>query len=52
MQLYVQEVNGNKASTKDGHIVIYDIPANTKQTIEFKISGKRNYAMGVKAYGN
>ena len=52
LQLYVQEVNGNKASTKDGHIVIYDIPANTKQTIEFKISGKRNYAMGVKAYGN
>ncbi|MDU7240420.1 hypothetical protein [Clostridium sp.] len=52
LQLYVQEVNGINVTTKDGHIVVSNIVAKTKQTVEFKIAGKRNYAMGVKAYGN
>ena len=52
LQLYVLEVKGENVEAIDGHIVISQVPANTKQVIEFKISGKRNYAMGVKAYGN
>lgn len=52
LQLYVQEAIGQNAKAVNGHIVIANVPANTKQAIEFKIAGKRNYAMGVKAYGN
>lgn len=52
LQLYVQEAKGQNAKAVNGHIVIANVPANTKQAIEFKIAGKRNYAMGVKAYGN
>lgn len=52
LQLYVQEAVGQNVKAVNGHIVISNVPANTKQTVEFKIAGKRNYAMGVKAYGN
>lgn len=52
MKLYVQEVFGENVSVQDGHIVIHNIPANIKQVVEFRISGTRNYAMGVRAYGN
>lgn len=52
LQLYVLEATGVNVKAVDGHIVISNVPADTKQTVEFKIVGKRNYAMGVKAYGN
>lgn len=52
LQLYVLECSGNNTKAVDGHIVISGIPAGVKQTAEFKIAGKRSYAMGVKAYGN
>lgn len=52
LQLYVQEATGVNVKAVDGHIVISNVSADTKQTVEFKIAGKRNYAMGVKAYGD
>jgi hypothetical protein len=52
LQLYVLEAKGENVEAKDGHIVISNVTARTKNTVEFKISGKRKYAMGVKAYGN
>ena len=52
LQIYVQEVKGKNVSAEDGHIVISNILGNMKNKVEFKISGKRNYAMGVRAYGN
>jgi hypothetical protein len=52
LQLYVQEASGTNAKAVGGHILVSDVPAKEKQTVQFKISGKRNYAMGVRAYGN
>lgn len=52
LQLFVQEANGNNVKAVNGHIVVSQVPAGIKQTVEFKIAGKRNYAMGVRAYGN
>jgi len=52
LQLYVLEASGENVKAVNGHIVISKVSADTKQTVEFKIAGKRNYAMGVKAYGN
>lgn len=52
LQLYVQEVNGRDVSVKNGHIVISNVKANEKHTVEFKIAGDKKYAMGVRAYGN
>lgn len=52
MQLYVIEAFGENVKAVNGHIEIGKVPANTKQIVEFRISGKRSYAMGVKAYGN
>lgn len=52
LQLFVVEVIGDNAKAVDGHIVLTDVPAGQKQTVEFRIAGKRNYAMGVRAYGN
>ena len=52
MQLYVIECIGDRTKAVDGHIVISGVKAGVKQSAEFKIAGKRSYAMGVKAYGN
>lgn len=52
LQLYVQEVSGKDVSAKNGHIVISNVKANEKHTVEFKIAGNKKYAMGVRAYGN
>lgn len=52
LQIYVQEAQGRNVRAVDGHILVTDVPANEKQSVQFKISGKRNYAMGVRAYGN
>ena len=52
MQLYVIECNGDRTRAEEGHIVITGVKAGIKNTAEFKIAGKRSFAMGVKAYGN
>lgn len=52
MQLRVQEVLGDRFSSENGHIVIRNVPAHIKQTLEFNLYDKHNYAMGVKAYGD
>ena len=52
MQLYVLECNGERTRAEGGHIVVSGIKAGVKNTAEFKIAGKRSFAMGVKAYGN
>jgi len=52
LQIYVQEVQGDNVKAVDGHIMVTDIPANIKQSVLFKILGQREYAMGVRAYGN
>ena len=52
MQLYVIECNGERTRAEGGHIVISGVKAGVKNTAEFKIAGKRSFAMGVKAYGN
>lgn len=36
----------------DGHIKIKNVKANDKVKIDFYIKGGKNYAMGVRAYGN
>ena len=52
MRLTVQNVSGSNGTAENGHIVIHDVPANIKQSLEFTLADKHNYAMGVKAYGN
>ena len=52
LQLYVKEASGHNVKAVDGHIVVSNVPAGKKQIVEFRIAGKRSYAMGVKAYGN
>lgn len=52
LQLDVKEVRGENAQVDNGHIQVFDVPANQKNVLEFKISGNKNYAMGVKAYGD
>ena len=52
LPLHVTEANGQGVKVVDGHIMISDVSAKTKRSVEFKIAGNRNYAMGVRAYGN
>lgn len=54
LQLIVTSVASNSISAKaiSGHIVIHNIKANQKNVLEFSIHGNKNYAMGVRAYGN
>lgn len=52
LPLHVTEASGDGVKVVDGHLMISNVPSNMKKSIEFKISGSRNYAMGVKAYGN
>lgn len=54
LQLKVKSVNGETATAEviDGHIRIRNIKAKEKNTLEFCIYGNKNYAMGVRAYGN
>ncbi len=52
MRLNVKAVTGNACFAEHGTIVLRDIPANSKQTLQFVLSDKHNYAMGVKAYGD
>lgn len=50
--LKVDKVFSSSADAEAGHIVIHDIPANIKQSIEFELPDDHVYAMGVKAYGD
>ena len=50
MKLLVQSVLSNFAKAENGCIVIENLPAKTKATIEFELADKHNFAMGVKAY--
>ena len=54
LQLKVQSVKGisTDAVVVDGHIKIKNVRAKEKNVLEFSIYGKKNYAMGVRAYGN
>ena len=42
----------NRASVKDGKIVLHDVNPNEKMVIDFQVSGRQNYAMGVEVSGN
>ena len=52
MRLKVLEASGGGAEAENGRIVLHNAKANIKQTIEFRLLEKDNFAMGVKAYGN
>lgn len=46
-------VNGtNEASIKDGKIVLKGISHGEKVVVDFQVSGRQNYAMGVEVSGN
>lgn len=42
----------NRASVKDGKIVLHDVNSQEKIVIDFQVSGRQNYAMGVEVNGN
>ncbi len=53
LQLQIESIEKNdKAIAKDGRISLIDIKGNERITVDFKVAGKQNYAMGVKVYGN
>lgn len=54
LQLKVKSVNGLTTSAEviEGHILVRNVKAKIKNTLEFSIYGNKNYAMGVRAYGN
>lgn len=53
-QILVKSAHGINvdASVRDGHIVISNVDANIKYTVEFEVYDNHPYAMEVKAYGN
>ena len=54
LQLNVKSVKGInvKASVENGHIIISDVEAKQKYSLEFEVYAEKTYAMGVRAYGN
>lgn len=42
----------NQASIKDGKIILNDINQGEKIVVDFQVSGRQNYAMGVEVSGN
>lgn len=52
MKLYVRSASGDGVTAENGYITIRHFVAGEKQTIEFTLNDKYNYAMGVKAYEN
>lgn len=54
LPLKVQSVRGITvdADVIEGHIKIQNVKAKAKNVLEFSIYGNRQYAMGVRAYGN
>ena len=54
LQLKVKQVNGINTSVRleNGHIVVFNVEKGEKYKIDFEIIDQKNYAMGVRAYGN
>lgn len=52
LKINVISAFGNNAHAENGRIIVAEVPAKEKQTIEFEISEKRNLSLGVRAYGN
>lgn len=54
LQLNVKSVKGNDidAQVDTGHIVVSNVDANKKCSLEFEVFAEKTYAMGVRAYGN
>ena len=54
LQLVVKNANGINivAMLDEGHLVVSNVPAGEKSIVEFEIAGDKDYAMGVRAYGN
>ena len=54
LKLNVKSVRGVDIDAKvdDGHIVIFNIEANKKCSLDFEVFAEKSYAMGVRAYGN
>lgn len=52
LKLQVLEADSEIAYADSGYIVIHDVPANVKQTINIKLRDANEYALGVRAYGN
>lgn len=48
----VKAITSNNAIAKEGKIAINNLIAEQKMIVDFSVSGKQNYAMGVKVYGN
>lgn len=42
----------NSAEVKDGKIILYGVNPNEKIVVDFQVSGRQNYAMGVEVSGN
>lgn len=54
LQLKVKQANGIDTSVQlqNGHIVVFNVEKGKKHKIDFEIIDQKNYAMGVRAYGN
>ena len=42
----------NRAEVKDGKIILHGVKPDEKIVVDFQVSGKQNYAMGVEVSGN
>lgn len=42
----------NKAEVKNGKIILHDVSPSEKVVVDFQVSGRQNYAMGVEVSGN
>lgn len=54
LQLNVKDAKGIDIDAKEdnGHIVVSNVEANKKCSLEFEVFAEKIYAMGVRAYGN
>ena len=54
LQLVVKNAMGINitANLENGHLVVSNVQAEEKSIVEFEIVGDKDYAMGVRAYGN
>ena len=54
LQLNVKDAKGIDIDAKvdNGHIVVSNVEANKKCSLEFEVFAEKTYAMGVRAYGN
>lgn len=54
MPLYISNIvkGTNRAEVRDGKIILHSVNSNEKFVVDFEVSGKQNYAMGVEVSGN